>query len=361
MRTLVLGDYGTLVGTPEKPGKVQWLREREINVEGVQIISLKEDLFPINLVTYQDKILALLDAIPDLERVSVALLCWPLLTQKDDTGKNVDVAASTFLDADLFCYALAICSALQKVYDATGVDVDISYHPMLTVPRLLVEAGIINRGINLSYEMRKKEEFGYLLKAHEIKDVGIAIENEPTTSDSNANLIHAGNRLWSEAVHKLPSEWGITADIQHLAMALHWLQRDSFSDLPESLRLFIPHFHSHLYNEDEMGFGFNSEEIEETIKNLGSWERQFEALEGVGNNITFHVSQMTDPLRHISAPVDFQNPIMDWSRILKLMKDFDYEFFWDVWYAVEIDGGHLYPNGYTQDLEALQYLQKYFE
>ena len=34
--------------------------------------------------------------------------------------------------------------------------------------------------------------------------------------------------------------------------------------------------------------------------------------------------------------------------------------FWDVWCAVEIDGGHLYPNGYTQDLGAFKYLQKYF-
>lgn len=341
MKTLALGDYDTLVGTPLKPSKVLWLRDNGIKVDGVQIISLPADLLPLSLTVYDRKIMDLLEDIPDLERVSVALLCWPKIKTVIE-GQTLDVAASTFLSEDLYFYAISICQALQRVHDRTGIQVDISYHPMLTWPTIAIKKMSEYQRRHLQTilwynDKNSRERFSEILNLFGVTDVGINVENEPTTSDQWANLTHTGNRLFSEQVYGLHPTWNITADLQHCAMMLECLK------------------HAEKYTLAFPPYG-NSQDPA-----LWTWEAQFDCLRSTFlGDITFHVAQMDDPMRHVTPPIRFDDLIMDWPQILRLMKELDEYRNGQVWYAVEIDGGHLFPEGYEEDLKALWYLQDYF-
>ena len=334
MRPIVIGDLGTLMGTKEKPSKVLWLRERGIDVQGVQIIQLASDLMPRALATYGEKLIQILQAVSGLSRVSVALLCWPLLKTNDEAGKTVDVAASTFLNADLYYPTLTVARALQHVHDETGIDVDMSYHPMLTWPTVAMEDvpdKLWLQSFLWECELTHRAEFMKLLNKFRVFDVRIGTENEPTTSDAWANLTHTGNRLFTEQIHRLPAAWGVTADLQHLYMALTCL-RKGLPILPA-----LP--------------------VDEHPLTL---EGQFAALNAVHGPITFHVAQMDDPMRHITPPIRWDDPIMDWPEILRQMKILKERRKGDVWYAVEIDGGHKYPDGYERDFAGFRHLQDYF-
>lgn len=338
MRKIVLGDYATLMGIPEKPSKIEWLISRGVeNIEGVQIISLKEDMLPHNLLTYHKKLLTLVEKFPFLKRVSVALLCWPLI--KDDGGRG-GVAASTFLNADLFNYSLGLCQALQKVCEETGIAVDLSYHPMLTVPaENITRKSIIpmwHQRFLWEQEMRMKDAFTELLEFYSINHVGINTENEPVSSDPFGNLIHSGNRLFSEQVQDLPVTWGVTADLQHCCMILQCLQK--------GIHLAFPPFGHENSNPE-----------------LWTWEAQFRGLQRVMGDVTFHVSEASDPVLHTKSKIDFSgNDLMDWPTILRLMGELDEDRNGEVWYGIEEDDAHLFPEGYQKDLEALLHLQKYF-
>jgi hypothetical protein len=340
MKTIVLGDYDTLKGTSKKPGKVAWLIENGIHVDGIQIISLAEDLLPQNLMIYDRKIKALLDSVSDLERVSVALLCWPKIKTNNEHGQVTDVAASTFLGEDLYSYALHICVALQEAFNETGISVDISYHPMLTWPSKLNRMKRIRGEKDIDWDWLQKflwrhettarKEFQQLLNHYGISDVGINVENEPTTSDLWANLTHTSNRLFSEQVHKLPRNWGVTADLQHCAMILECIR------------------------------GHNPYPPPFVKPKSFDWENEFSFLRRVRGTITFHVSQMKTQFFHETPPINFNSNLMDWPTILQLMKELDEKRNGQVWYAVEQDGGHNYPDGYKMDLKAFRHLEDYF-
>lgn len=336
MKLLVLGDLPTLMGNNDKPSKITWL-QRELGsvISGVQIVSLTEDLLSINLLGLSEKLMDLIKKFPKLERVSVAILCWPLLKKKDQQGNVVDVGASTFLENDLFSYALEICQSLQEVYQKTNIGVDISYHPMLTVSRRLIEAGKINPASHqkflIDWETEKRQRFTELLRLYDINDVGINVENEPMSSDPWGNLIHSGNRLFTEMVNGLTNGWGVTADIQHCAMALACFQdtayRSVFSIFPEEAAKL-------------------------------SWQEQFRALRQVKGKITFHISQMADRERHITPLLNFEGQEMNWKEIISNIMSLDKERLGDTWCAVEIDGGHIYPQGYEEDLKAIKRFQE---
>jgi len=325
------------MGTSEKPSKIEWLMENGgKSIDGVQIISLASDMLPKNLLNYHEKLLALVEKFPFLERVSVALLCWPLV--KDDGGRG-GVAASTFLSADLFFYALGVCRALQKVHDQTGIQVDISYHPMLTWPSSdagSIDDAIWHQWMLWEWETKGRDIFSQFLSRYTHNSVGVNIENEPVTSDQYGNLTHTGNRLFTEQIFGLFRTWGVTADLQHCGMMLQCLEK--------KLHLNFPPF--------QVSGSLNP--------NQWSWPAQFRALHDVTGDITFHVAQVEDPLRHITPPIRWDDPIMDWPLILRLMQELDEDKGGEVWYAVEIDGGHLYPQGYQHDLDALLHLQEYF-
>lgn len=341
MKTIVIGDYNTLIGIPEKnqPGKVAWLREKGIHVDGAQIISLAPDLLPGNLEGYGQKLLDLVDKIGDLKRLSVALLCWPHIKKTDEQKTVVDVAVSTMLAEDLYTYALFVCKALQAIHDVCDIMVDISYHPMLTVPtRLIPQLDVdIHQDFLWECEITRRKEFRKLLKHYGIRNVNISIENEPVTSDQWGNLTHSGNRLFSEQVHKLPEDWGVTADIQHLAMILHCLNN------PDKYQLAFEPFDPYSFNSVAW-----------------SWDAQIDRLRLMEGEITFHIAQMGDPMRHVTPPLRFNDPVMDWPLILRRIKKLDEYRGGNVWYAVEQDGGHNWPEGYEMDLKAFQYLQDYF-
>jgi len=327
VKTLVIGDFETLYGTDAKPGKIAWLKERGIAIHGVQVISLIDDLKPANLVNLFEKLKKLTEL--GLERISVALLCWPKV-KTVVAGKTTEVAASTFLTEDLYSYALGVCIALQKLSRHVSM-VDISYHPMLTVPKEFVVMidPIWHQKFLLNSELTRRNEFR-LLMAHYNFDIAISIENEPMTSDRWGNLVHTGNRLWSESVDQLPEGWGVTADIQHCAMALHCANN--------------PNFHWDFPLKDSAA--------------KATWEAQFQALRRVTGPLTFHISQMVDPVLHISPPLDFSNALMDWGKITTLLRKLDQERKGNVWYGIEIDGGHIYPEGYEQELVSLKISRK---
>lgn len=337
MKPIVIGDHDTLVGTPEKPGKVAWLRENGIKVDGVQVISLAKDLLPRNLEVYAEKMADLVKKIPDLKRLSVAFNCWPKFkTITDD--QTIDVAASTLLTEDLYTPALFICDTLQTIRGTHGIAVDISYHPMLTVPTRLIPRldPRFHQQFLWNCETTRRKEFKKLLRYYGIEDVGINIENEPTTSDAWGNLTHTGNRLFSEQLYDFPLDWGITADLQHLGMILKCLEDSNKYPL-----VFPP-------------FGYNN-------ANLWDWESQINFLPSANrNSITFHVAQMEDPLRHVTPNLRFDDPIMPWPLILRLMKKLDKSRGGNTWYAIEQNGGENFPDGYKADLVAFQYLQDYF-
>lgn len=334
MQTLFIADLFTLMGTSEKPSKIEWLMENGVKKpKGVQTISLASDMLPKNLLPYPECLLALMEKFPFLKRISVALNCWP--TIKEDGGK-AGVAASTFLSSDMYFYPLGVCRALQYIHDVKGIEVDISYHPMLTWPT--IDLVNIKNPVNLQKILWQKEfdslrRFKALLRDEKITDVRIGIENEPMTSDPWSNLTHTGNWLYSQQV-KGPFGELATADTQHCGMAI--LSKEL--DIPW---LFPPFGQSH-------------------DPNLFSWEQQFQCLRDVKGPITFHVAQVEDPLRHITPPIRWDDPIMDWPLILRLMQELDEDKGGNVWYGVEIDDGHKYPEGYQHDLEALLYLQEYF-
>jgi len=333
----VLGDFNSLFGVSQ-PSKVSWLLERGVEVNGVQIISLQNDLAPQVLINYDSQVLNLLQKFPFLERISVALLCWPKI--KSVGGHEITAAASTFMTEDLFFYALGICQALKRVQSETGVQVDISYHPMLTWPTAALASidPIWQQQFLWRWEARAREAFVELLNFYIGSSVGIAIENEPVTSDQWGNLTHSGNRLFSEQVHGLPLGWGVTADLQHCGMMLQCLNQG----IP---LVFPPYVQSG-----------SSEPV------YWNWEPQFRCLRSVSGSITFHVAQVGDPVRHLKSRIDFSNTsLMDWPLILSLIKQLDYAKGGNAWYAIEEDGGHIFPEGYQKDLEAFLYLQDYFE
>lgn len=311
--------------------------ERGVAVNGVQIISLQNDLVPQVLINYDSQVLNLLQKFPFLERISVALLCWPKI--RSAGGHEITAAASTFLTEDLFFYALGICQALKRVNQKTGVQVDISYHPMLTWPtaNLLSIDPIWHQQFLWDWEAKSRAAFTDLLKFYIGSSVGIAIENEPVTSDQWGNLTHSGNRLFSEQLYGLPLEWGVTTDLQHCGMMLECLNRN--------ISLVFPPF-------------VKSGSAEPVYWN---WEAQFRCLHSVMGSVTFHVAQVGDPVKHIKSRIDFTDTsFMDWPIILRLMQKLDEAKSGNAWYAVEEDGSHMYPEGYQKDLDALLYLQEYF-
>jgi len=369
VRKLVLGDYDSLMGIG-KPSKIEWLITNGVeNIEGVQIISLATD-------TFHERLFALAEKFPFLKRVSVALNCWPLITTKEN-NINVDVAATTFLDADRYCYALSILKALHYLHEKTGLQVDISYHPMLTWPRFFFEQDWNRRLQSALYiqnklwewEIQRRKEFRDLVfrggEFGKLSPVGISIENEPTTSDQQANLLHSGNRLFSEMINGLSYGWGVTADLQHLGMALACLQGKDMHPLSIYRKLTTVGEQIRYLEEQQQGLGHQL--IFPPFMPSGShnpdlwtWEAQFHCLRDVMGPITFHVAQVEDPLRHITPPIRWNDPIMPWPLILRLMQELDEKRGGNIWYAVEIDGGHLYPGGYHDDLDALLQLQEVF-
>ena len=336
LKTIVLGDLNSLLGISQ-PSKVSWLIERGINVNGVQIISLQQDLVPQVLMNYDSQVMNLLQKFPFLERISVALLCWPKI--RSAGGHEITAAASTFLTEDLFFYALGICQALKRANKKTGVRVDISYHPMLTWPTadLLSIDPIWHQQFLWNWETRSREAFIELLDFYIGSSVGIAIENEPVTSDQWGNLTHSGNRLFSEQVYGLPPGWGVTADLQHCGMMLECLNQD--------ISLYFPPF----------------VESGSSDPGLWNWEGQIRSLQGVSRYITFHFAQVGNPVKHVKSRIDFTDTkLMDWPLILRLIKSLGKTKGGNVWCAIEEDGGHLYPEGYQKDLEAYLYLQECF-
>lgn len=331
-----------IVGLSDSPNKVVWLRERGVDfIRGAQIVMFPNDMLSQNLINYSEKILKFLDETTGLERISIMILCWPHVKRKDDQGNVTDVAMVTPIDADHFSYVIGVCQALEQVHKQTGVAVDISYHPLMTWPYTIAKEYDRLRCIGMQnilwrHELNLRECLADFLELFEIHHVGINIENEPPMSDENGNLFQIGNRLFTEQICELPQGWGVTADIQHCNMMLEILTNPEFRHY--TLR-FPPLSPGCLWPEK------------------WAWEAQFDSLRQVKGSITFHLSQMDDPLRHTGSAIRFDDPIMDWPIILRLLKELDEYRNGDVWWAIEAGA---FPN-YESDREAFLHVQKVLE
>jgi hypothetical protein len=332
-----------IVGLSDDPNKVLWLREKGINfIRGAQFVMRPNDMFPGNLATYDQEIMAFLEKTPDLERISVMIQCWPHQKRKDDKNNVIDVAMVSTVDADHFSYVVAVCQALQQVHNRTGIAVDISYHPLMAWPRVFTEKYTQSqcRGIQeilWNHELGLRKRLMQFLRLFDISDVSISIENEPPMSDENGNLVQMGNRLFSEQTYDLPLDWCIVADIQHCNMFLDIL--NSPSEYASYSKAFPP--------------------IDEESRNpdVWNWKAQFEFLRELHGDVTLHLSQMDDPLRHTGSAIRFNDPIMDWPLILDQIKRLVKYRKGDVWWAIEAGA---FPN-YDSDLAAFNHVQTVLE
>ncbi len=341
IRFMALGDTVTLLGeAPEqqggKPSKLAYLGENGVLIEGVQDILLKQDLTQTGLERLAHRAHEFLQVGAPLKRLSFAHLCWPLLSQP--TSDGVDIGGSVYIDTDMGFPAVFECCVLQDLFDASELEVGLSYHPLLMWPSSKQPA--VNERARLQsilwqLELDRRSALCALLDLHGVADVDLCVENEPTTNDRFATATHMGNRTIKEMLLNLPDGWGLTVDLQHLAMALHCLNNPAYPSMPESL----------------------------AADDLLTYQAQFALLYEFRGSITFHVSQMEAPDRHVTPNLRWNDPIMPWTFILEMIRDLashrDFYAIGDTWVVVEQDGGHIYPEGYQADFIAFQYLQEH--